>query len=62
MKKEIPFRYKLRYVCLFGKIKQIGTMWQFTPDPIKQCSCLFMEHKSKWVVVETVYDIIKSYN
>jgi starvation-inducible outer membrane lipoprotein len=61
MAKDIPLRFKLRFVLQYGTVTPGKDKYIFKADPTKNCPILQMEDKSKWNIIIEVYDAIKSY-
>jgi hypothetical protein len=62
MSKEIPMRLKYRIVLRYGMIKRgRDNNYIFVASPFSHCPVLKMEHRSRWAIVNEVYDAIKSY-
>ena len=51
-----PLNEKLRYILKFGKLIRENGEWVFTSAP--DVDYIQMRDKSRWVVVEKIYDII----
>jgi len=52
---------KLRFILLYGKIVKKEDTWTWTAAPDKACAIREISSKSRWDIVEYVYDAIKSY-
>lgn len=50
---------KLRYVLLRGKLIRSGDEWIWTAAPDKECLIRTMQHKSRWIIIEFIYDTLK---
>jgi hypothetical protein len=62
MTKDIPLRFKLRFVLQYGTVTPTkDKRYLFKADPTKDCPILQMEDKSKWNIIIEVYDAIKGY-
>jgi hypothetical protein len=48
---------KLRYILLTGKIVREGDEWVYTSHP--DCDYVVMRDKSRWHLVEAIYDFKK---
>lgn len=59
--KDMNPRYKIRFVQQFGKLKQSNGEWYFVANPLVDCPVKEMINRSKWSIVDTVYDAIVSY-
>lgn len=59
--KDIKPRYKYRFVQQFGKLKQANGEWCFTANPLVDCPVKLLSNRSKWAVIDTLFDAIKSY-
>ena len=51
-----PLPEKLRYILKFGKLVRESDEWVFTSAP--DVDYIQMRDKSRWHLVETIYDII----
>jgi hypothetical protein len=50
---------KPRFVLLYGKIAKVDGEWLWTAAPDKECLIRTMKHKSKWTIIEYIFDILK---
>jgi hypothetical protein len=53
---------KLRFVLLHGRIAKVDGEWLWTAAPDKECLIRTMKHKSRWTIIEYIYDIIRDEN
>ncbi len=62
MSKEVLPRIKLRTVLTYGSLKREENNYLFRASPLKDCPILEMKHKSKWAIIEEVYNAIRYYD
>lgn len=60
--KNVPLRYKYRFVLKYGVITCKENKYIFTAFPDKDCPVLQANHKSKWTLIEEIYHLIKELN
>lgn len=57
--RDAPEAYKKRYVDLYGDLrKHEDGEWVFIPKPDKENTVVFCKDKSKWAIIDLVYDLI----
>ena len=54
-----PLRERLRYIELRGTLRQDGNEWVWIAAPDTRCEIRELRNKSRFAVVEYVYDILK---
>lgn len=59
--KEIKPRYKYRFVQQFGKLKRANGEWYFMANPMIDCPVKLLSNRSKWLIIDTLFDAIRSY-
>ena len=63
MKREIPLRLKYRTILQYGIItRKRDNKYLFTGNPFTDTPVLSAENRSRWGLVNTVYDLIKNNN
>jgi hypothetical protein len=50
---------KLRFVLLYGKIVKVDGEWTWIAAPDKECLIRTMKHKSRWTIIEYIFDILR---
>jgi len=50
---------KLRFVLNRGKLIRSGDEWIWTAAPDKECLIRTMKHKSRWTIIEYIFDILR---
>ena len=51
---------KLRFVLRYGRISKADNEWLWTAAPDNECLIRTMKHKSRWTIVEYIFDILRN--